>query len=75
MRRPTAAREALGFSPLIKAGGAHSTRVERVPLMTTGARQEVFLAGRPTAEWAPDARAGRAEAFFLVEFAIQNNGR
>ena len=57
----------------MEAGGAHSSCVERVPLMAAGARPAVVLAGRPTTERAPNARAGRAEAFFLIEVAIQDN--
>lgn len=59
----------------MKAGGAHPSRVKRVPLVAAGARPEVTLAGRPTAEWAPDARPGRVEALLLVKLAIQGHGR
>jgi hypothetical protein len=34
---------------------------------------EVILAGRTTAERAPDARAGRVEALLLIRLAIQND--
>ena len=72
MRRPSAAREALGFSPLAQASWADSTRVERVPLIPACAEPFVFLAGRPAAERAADARG-----FYLAEFllAVWNDGR
>ena len=55
MRRPSTAREALRFSPLMQARWADSSRVERVPLVAAGAEPFVFLSGRPAAEWAADA--------------------
>ena len=42
--------------------------------MAASAKPAVVLAGRPTAEGAPDARAGRVEALLLVKLAIQNHG-
>ena len=54
MPRPSAAREALGFSPLVQAHGAHASGVERVPLVAAGAEPVVFFAGRPAAQWAVD---------------------
>jgi hypothetical protein len=65
MSRPPLAGMALGFSPLMQAGGANTSRVERVPRMPPGARPEVVLAGRPTAQRTTDARAGSVAA--LVE--------
>jgi hypothetical protein len=56
MCRPTAAREALGFSPLMQARRADASRVERVPLVAAGAEPLVFIARRPTAERAADTR-------------------
>ena len=50
VRRPAATRKALGLSPLLEAGGADSSRVERVPLMSAGASPDVFLVWRPAAE-------------------------
>ena len=50
MRRPSAAREALRFSPLVQAGWADASRIESVPLVTAGAEPLVFFAGRPAAE-------------------------
>jgi len=73
--RPLLKREALGFSPLMQAGWAHSPGVERVPCVATGARPQVILPGRPAAERASDARAGGVEAFVLVRLAVQNGGR
>src|ERR1700722_18263165 len=75
MRRPAVARQALGFSPLAKAGRADAARVEGVPSMPTGAGPEVSLPGRPAAQRAPDAWAGRAEALILPKLGIQNRGR
>lgn len=57
MRRPADAREALSRSPLMEAGGANPSRIECVPFMAAGAEPFVFLAWRPTTQWAPDARA------------------
>ena len=37
MRRPSAAREALGFRPLVQACWAHAPRVEGIPLVAAGA--------------------------------------
>ena len=42
--------------------------------MPAVASPEIVLAGRPTTEWASDARAGGAEALFLIGLAIQNAG-
>jgi hypothetical protein len=50
---------------------ADSSGFEGVPEMATVTSPEIVLAGRPTAERAPDARAGRVEPLLL----IQNNGR
>jgi len=74
MRRPSAAREALGFGPLVQARWTDASSVECVPLIPACAEQFVFLAGRPAAQRASDARLGRALALF-VKFSIQNNCR
>ena len=58
----------------MKAGGANSTSVECVPRVEAVTRPEIVFAGRPTAEWAPDARAGGVEALLFIQFAINNNG-
>jgi hypothetical protein len=73
MWRPSAAREALGLSPLVKASGAYSSRIESVPLIAAGAEPAIFFAGRPAAERAADARAGGIVALFFFKFAIQND--
>jgi len=75
MRRPLSARKALGFSPLVKAGWAHSSRVERVSFMSAGARPTVLLSGRPAAEWASDVRAGGDEALILLRLPVWSNDR
>ena len=75
MRRPAATLEALGRSPLakVKAGWAHPSCVERIPLIAATTRPAVILAGRPAAQRAADARTGRVKAFLLLEF--HNQGR
>jgi hypothetical protein len=55
--------------------GAHSSRIERVPLMTAATKPAVLLAGRPAAERRSNAGAGRVEAFLLIKLAIQDHGR
>ena len=40
---------------------AHASAIERVPLIAAGSRPAVVIAGRPAAEWAADAGAGRIE--------------
>jgi hypothetical protein len=55
MRRPSAARETLGLSPLVKARGAHASGVKSVPLVAACAKPFVLFAGRPAAERAADA--------------------
>jgi hypothetical protein len=55
MRRPSATREALRLTPLVETGWADTSRVKAVPLMATGAKPFIFLAGRPAAERAADA--------------------
>jgi hypothetical protein len=74
MWRPPCAREALGFSPLLQARRADAPRVEGIPFVAAGAKPFVFLAGRPTAKRAADARAGRVWALFLIGLAIQDAG-
>jgi len=74
MRRPSAARKALGFSPLVQASRAYASRVEGIPLVAAGAEPLVFFAGRPAAQRATDARLGRALALLLFSLAIQNHG-
>ena len=54
MCRPSAARETLGFSPLVEARRADSSRVECVPRMTALTEPVVILARRPAAERAAD---------------------
>ena len=47
MRRPSTAREALRFSPLMEAGWAHASRIESIPFDSAGAKPFVFLSWRP----------------------------
>ena len=72
VRNPSAAREALGLSPLVKARWADASRVESVPLVSAGAEPFIFLAGRPTAKRAADARTRWLPVAF--ESAIQHGG-
>ena len=74
MRRPTATLEALRRSPLMKARRAHSSGIECVPFIPTGARPAVVLAGRPAAARASNARAGGVEALLLLSLGLQNRG-
>jgi hypothetical protein len=72
VRRPAAAREALGFRPLVQAGWADSPSVECIPLLPAGAEPLVFLAGRPAAERAADARLGWLVALLFLKLAIRD---
>jgi hypothetical protein len=75
MRRPSATLETLSRSPLVEAGGADTPGIERVPMVPADAKPMVFLAGRPAAQRASDARAGGVEAFLLIWLAINNDRR
>src|SRR5260370_17677345 len=72
MHRPPSAGKTLGLGPLAKAGGANSSRVERIPRVVASTRPVIVLAGRPTAKRATDARAWRVKAFLFIGLAIQN---
>lgn len=69
-----AAGEALRFIPLVKAGWAHASRIERVPLIAADARPFVLLAGRPAAEWTANARTGWFTVAFDVSIRHQRVG-
>ena len=56
MRRPSAAREALGLSPLVQAGWTDASGVKSVPFVAACAEPFVLFAGRPAAERAADSR-------------------
>jgi hypothetical protein len=60
---------------MAEACRAHCSRIKSVPLMAAATRPTVVLAGRPAAERASDARAGRVEALLLIRLSIQNHGR
>jgi hypothetical protein len=47
VRRTSAARKALGFSPLVQAGWADASRLERVPLIAAGARPLALRGDQP----------------------------
>jgi hypothetical protein len=70
--RPAATEEALRLSSLVDTRRAHSSGIERIPLIAAGASPDVFLAGRPAAARASDARRGWIVALLFFEFAIQN---
>ena len=75
MRRPTAARETLRLSPLVKASRADASGVECVPRMTALAEPLVFFPWRPAAERATDARRLRLAGFLLFKLAIHDRFR
>jgi hypothetical protein len=72
MSRPVSTREALSFRPPVQACRADTSCVERIPRIPTSARPKIFLPGRPAAEGAANARAGRAfsdvEAGFVFDY-------
>jgi hypothetical protein len=75
VRRPLAASKALGLSPLVEARRANSSRIEGIPLIAAGAEPFVFLAGRPAAERAADARwFGLAGLLIFLKLAVWNDG-
>jgi len=49
MLRPSAARKALCFRPLVEARGADASRIKGIPRVTALTEPFVFLAGRPAA--------------------------
>lgn len=55
----------------MKAGWAHSSGIEGVPLMPAAARPEVIFAWRPTTEWASNTRRTRLVALLLLKFTVQ----
>jgi hypothetical protein len=57
----------------VEARRAHSSRVKSVPRVAAATRPAVVLAGRPAAERASDAGAGRIEAFLLIRLAVQDH--
>src|SRR5215472_7041777 len=59
VRRPPAAREALGFSPLVKASWAVASRLECVQIIAPRAEPFVFFPRRPAAQRAADSRRFR----------------
>src|ERR1700758_3987823 len=71
----SAAREALRFSTVEQAYWAHAPRIKGIPRMSALAEPFVFLAGRPTAERAADARAGGIVALVLLKLAVWNDDR
>jgi len=74
MRRPSAAREALGLRPLMKAGRAYAARIKGVPLMAAGAEPFVFFSRRPATQRAPDAWVRGIVTLVFLKLAIHDNG-
>src|SRR5579872_151162 len=75
MRRPSAAREALGFAPLVEARRTHAACLKGIPRMTALTEPVIFLAGRPAAERASDAWRLRISRLLLfLKLAIQYVG-
>jgi hypothetical protein len=74
MRRPACAREALCRSPLVQAGWADASRVERVPLIAAGAEPLVLFPGRPAAERAADARRCRLTGLLIISSSSSRSG-
>jgi len=73
MQRPSAAREALSFSPLVQASWADASRFEGIPLIA--ARAKPFVR-RPAAERAADARLFRLDWLFIfLKLAFWNKNR
>ena len=60
----------------MKAGRADSSCVKRIPRMTALTEPVIFLAGRPAAEWAADARRFRlAGLLIFLKLALWNYDR
>jgi hypothetical protein len=75
VRRPSAAREALRFSPLVKASGADATCIERIPIEAACAKPFVLLPGRPAAERTADAGTRWFAALLFLKLAVWNDDR
>src|ERR1700721_3020837 len=76
MRGPSAAREALGLSPMVQAGWTNSSRIECVPFVPAGTRPFVLFAGRPAAERALDTwRFRSAGRLLFFKLAVWNDDR
>ena len=59
----------------MKARGAHSSGVERVPLVSAHTGPVIFFAGQPATQRTPNARTGWIEAVAFINLMIPNNGR
>ena len=66
MRRPLVATVALGGGPLLKAAGADTAGVERVPQMPAATGPDIMSAWRPVAFRTADARPLRIVGGFLL---------
>src|SRR5215469_1510019 len=76
MQRPSAAREAPSFSPLVQASWADASRFEGIPLIAARAKPFVLFAWRPAAERAADARRFRLDWLFIfLKLAFWNKNR
>ncbi len=74
MRRPTAARETLSFSPLVQARRTHAASIKGIARMTALAQPAILLARRPAAQRAADARAGGTVVLVEIGFSVDYCG-
>jgi hypothetical protein len=72
VRRPSAAREALGFRPLMEAGGGTLLPYRKCSNRARSYKTNGLLWGRPTAKRAADARTRWLPVLLLLNLAIQN---
>jgi hypothetical protein len=72
--RPSAAREALGFRPLMEAGGGTLLPYRKCSNRARSYKTIGLLWGRPTAKRAADARTKWLPILLLLNLAIQNTG-
>jgi hypothetical protein len=59
----------------MKARGAHSSGVERVPLVSARTRPVILFAGQPATQRTANARTGWIAAVAFINLMIPNNGR
>jgi hypothetical protein len=59
----------------MKARGAHSSGVERVPLVCARTRPVIWFAGQPATQRTANARTGWIAAVAFINLMIPNNGR
>ena len=74
MRRPLPTRQALRFSPLVKAGWTGSSCIKCVPFVPACAEPVIYIAGRPAAERAADSRTRWLVGLLFLKLAVWGNG-